>query len=713
MKLTSPRVWKHSRWKRNCSTAIGRRPESDVVSINTSITELAKRGHLDRARELFDGMRERTVVSWNTMISGYAHWRKYIEVFTLLSLMHRSRTKFNESTLSSVLSVCAHSGSFCKGKLLHGLVLKSGCENFKLVGSALLYFYSSFYEVEDARKVFDEFHQWNELLWSLMLVCYVQCNLMNDASRTFSKMPTRDVIAWTVLISGYSKTQQGCQKSLELFSLMRNGDDVAPNEFTLDCVVRACGRQGDLPEGKALHGLVVRFGFELDLSICGALIDLYCNCMEMDDAKSVYNQLKNPCVNDSNVLISGLVMAGKIEEAESVFRELINRNPVSYNLMLKGYALCGQADKSKDLFAEMHERPLTSTNTMISVYSRNHEIEKALELFETTKGYQNPVTWNSMISGYNQNAQHEDALKLYLKMRRVPISQTRSTFSALFHACSCLGSLLQGKLIHAHLVKTPFDTSVYVGTALVDMYSKCGAIFDAKSSFVGIVCPNVAAWTALINAYAHHGLGPDAILLFKDMLEQKVHPNAATMVAILSACTHVGMVSEGMRFFHEMETRYGITPSLEHFTCIVDLLGRTGHLLQAVELVKAMPFEADRVLLIALLNACYFWLDMEVGERVAEKLLRLDPTTMSGCIIMSNMYAGLGRWGRKMRTRNALREIEVKKPPGCSWIEINDRVYVFSVDDRTHPSRYHVCSTLEHLMANVMNSSNPSVFSPS
>ncbi|XP_019200207.1 PREDICTED: pentatricopeptide repeat-containing protein At2g36980, mitochondrial-like isoform X1 [Ipomoea nil] len=698
-------VWKHNRWKTNYCTVCAGPSKSGIILTNSIITKRAKSGQLEEARQLFDGMRERSVVSWNAMISGYSEWGKYSEVFSLVWSMHRSNTKLNESTFSSVLSVCAHSGSSSEGKQVHGLVLKSGCESFKLVGSALLYFYSSSCEIEEARRVFDDLHERNELLWSLMLVGYVQCNLLNDASRIFNKMPSHDVIAWTTLISGYSKTEKGAQKALELFTLMRKNGDITPNEFTLDCVIRACSRQGILPVGKALHGLVVRGGFELDSSICGALIDFYCNCLVMDDAKIVYSQLVNPCLNDSNVLIAGLVMAGKIEEAELIFNGLINRNAVSYNLMIKGYALCGRVEESKRVFSEMPERTLTSTNTMISVYSRNRETEKALELFEETKGKRNSVTWNSMISGYIHNDQHENAVKLYLEMRRVPISQTRSTFSALFHACSCLGSLQQGQLIHAHLIKTPFETNVYVGTALVDMYSKCGTIADAQASFAGISCPNVAAWTALINAYAHHGLGFKAISLFEHMLERGVHPNAATLVGVLSACTHSGMVSEGTRIFHEMEARFGITPALEHFTCIVDLLGRTGHLHEAEELVNGMPVEPDKVILVALLNACWFWADMEVGTRVAEKMLSFDPHPVSGCVIMSNMYAGSGRWREKMQARKVLKGLEAKKPPGCSWIEVNTRTRVFVIDNRIYPCCHPVHSTLKHLTANV-NSSN-------
>ncbi|KAK0597569.1 hypothetical protein LWI29_026595 [Acer saccharum] len=171
-------------------------------------------------------------------------------------------------------------------------------------------------------------------------------------------------------------------------------------------------------------------------------------------------------------------------------------------------------------------------------------------------------------------------------MCRLAIEWTRWTFSVLFHACSCLGSLQQGQLLHAHLIKTPFESNVYVGTSLIDMYSKCGNIAEAQASFSCISSSNVTACTALIDGYAHHGLGPEAIILFERMIEQGVVPNAATFVGILSACGHAGLVNEGMNFFHSMEKCYGVTPTIKHYTCVVDLLGQSGQIKEAEEFIN-------------------------------------------------------------------------------------------------------------------------------
>ncbi|KAL6291628.1 hypothetical protein ACE6H2_009138 [Prunus campanulata] len=699
-------TWKRSRWKPIVKQLLtlyqpAKTLVSDIVSTNVCITRYSKCGQLDVARKVFDEMPIRTVVSWNAMVSGYSKWGRFSEALSLVSIMHHGNLRLNETTFLTTLSVCARSGSLSEGRELHCSVLKTGTECFELVGSSLLHFYSNCLKIEDAKRVFDELRGGNELLWSLMLVGYVQCNLMGDAMELFLKMPKRDVVAWTTLISGYAKNKDGCERALELFQWMRGSGEVAPNEFTLDCVIRAYGRLGVLCAGKAVHGLLIKYGFESEESIGGALIEFYCDSEAVHCAKRVYDRLENPCLNASNSLIGGLVLMDRIEDAERIFSRLKEKDPVSYNLMIKGYAMSGQVDQSKRLFENMKHRTIISSNTMISVYSRIGDIDKAFKLFEETKRERDPVTWNAMISGHIQNHQHEEALELYVTMHRLSIDRTRSTFSPLFQACSCLGSLQLGQVLHAQLIKTPFESNVYVGTSLIDMYSKCGSITDAETSFICIRSPNVAALTALINGYAQHGLGSEAMLLFEQMLKQGVIPNAATFVGILSACSRAGLVDEGMRIFHMMEGSYGVNPTLEHYACIVDLLGRSGRLREAMEFIDEMPMEPDGVIWGALLNACWFWMDMELGEKVAEKMFSLDAKPISAYIILSNIYAVLGKWGAKMNARKRLRSLEVKKDPGCSWIELNRKVHVFSVEDNTHPHCNLIYETLEFLTANI------------
>lgn len=636
------------------------------------------------------------------MISGYSQWKKYTEALALVSFMHCSCVKFNEISFSAVLSACAHAESLFLGRQVHSFLLKSGHERFGLVGSALLYFYVHCFGIGEAELVFEELRDENHVLWSLMLAGYVQCDMMCHAMKIFEKMPVRDVVAWTTLISGYAKREDGCEKALDLFGCMRRSSEVLPNEFTLDCVIRICARLRILYAGKVVHGLCIKEGFDFDNSIGGALAEFYCVCENVDDAKRVYESMAaEACFNVTNSLIGGLVSMGRIEEAEMIFYRLREKNPISYNLMIKGYAMSGQFEKSKKLFERMSLKHLTSLNTMISVYSKNSELDEAVKIFDKTKVERNCVTWNSMMSGYIHNGQHYEALKLYVTMRRLSIEYSRSTFSVLFRACACLCSFQQGQLLHAHLAKTPYQANVYVGTALIDFYSKCGRLADAQRSFTSIFSPNVAAWTALINGYAYHGHGSEAISLFRLMLVQGVVPNAATFVAVLSACSHAGLVDEGLKIFHSMQKSYKVTPTIEHYTCVVDLLGRSGRVKEADEFLTQMPVEADGVIWGALLNASCFWNDVEVRERASEKLFSLDPNPISAFVMLSNMYALQGRWGKKTKIRKRLQSLELRKDPGCSWIELNNNIHLFSVEDKTHPCSDVIYETVEHLTATI------------
>ncbi|KAK0597917.1 hypothetical protein LWI29_029821 [Acer saccharum] len=306
--------------------------------------------------------------------------------------MHGSYVRLNETTFSIVLSVCAQLKCLINGKQIHGLVLKSGYESFEFVGSSLLYFYANCFEIEEAKRVFEELREENGLLWSVMLVGYVQCNMMSDAFDLFMRMLRRDVVVWTKLISWYVKSEDGCEKALELFRWMIESGEVMPDEFTFDAVVRGCGRLGVLHEGRVVHGMLIKCGYEFDHLIGCALIEFYFGCEHINEAKRIYDRGANPGLDASSSIISGLILMGRIEDAELIFNRLTKANSVLYNLMMKGYAVEGRFEDSKRLFEKNPHRTIFSSNTMISVYSKNGEIDKALKLFEETKGERNPVT---------------------------------------------------------------------------------------------------------------------------------------------------------------------------------------------------------------------------------------------------------------------------------------------------------------------------------
>ncbi|PKA66682.1 Pentatricopeptide repeat-containing protein [Apostasia shenzhenica] len=679
-----------------------------VISSNIEITRLTNRGDLDAARQLFDGMPQRTVVSWNAIISGYSKWGRHNDSLAVLSLMHRSNTRLNETTFSSALGACSRSGYFGLGKQLHCHILKLGYEDFDLVGSALLNLYISGLEIDNASELFQSLHLRNPLLWNIMLVGLVKCNRMSDAFDLFERMPSRDIVSWTALISSYSGNSSisECGRALEEFVRLIRSGDVMPNEFTYDSILRACAKLEAIDFGKAVHCCLIKCGFESDRSTKGALILFYCNCEEVYHAYQVFGKMSNPCLTTSNAMVQCLVSLGKINDAEKVFRQMPERDAFTYNQMIKAYAQVGRIADAKSLFDEMPCKNIVSLNTMMSVYHRSGDLEQAQRLFERIKEENNTVTWNSMISGYVQNDQPTEALKLFALMQRASVVCSRSTFSALLRASAAIGTLKQGKMLHAHLCKSPFEFNVYVGTSLVDMYAKCGSISDAKSSFLHISSPNVASWTALICGLAQHAEGVEAIRQFGRMIKNGIGPNEVTFVGLILACDREAMVDEGMGFFYCMEKNYGFVPTVEHYACVVDLLGRSGCLKEAEEFILNMPIEADTMIWGSLLNACWFFMDLEVGERVCWRMLCLNTKLISAYVVMSNIYAKLGRWEEMMMVRKKIRGLRVKKDPGCSWIEVGETVHVFCVEDRCHPQRNTIHSILDDLAANVYSCSD-------
>lgn len=622
--------------------------------------------------------------------------------------MHRAGLLLTEATFAPVLGACARGRWFRAGAQVHSQVIKSGSEDFPVVGASLLDFYSSCFVLTASRALFKSLHQKNELLWSPMVVALVRFGLLGEALNLLERTPVpRDVFAWTSVISGFTKgTTECCGKALELFVRFLADGSVMPNEYTYDSVLRACVRLGALDFGRSVHGCLIRSGFQSEQLITSALVDLYCRSDTLDDALLVYNDLEMPSLITSNTLIAGLISMGRTEDAKMIFSLMPEHDSGSYNLMIKSYAMDGRLEDCRRLFEKMPQRNMVSMNSMMSVLLQNGKMEEGLKLFEQIKDERDTITWNSMLSGYIQNEQPSEALKLFVVMCRFSIGWSPSTFSALLHACATIGTLEQGKMVHGHLCKTSFDSNGHVGTALADMYFKCGCVSDAQSAFGYITSPNVASWTSLINGLAQNGHWMEALVQFGRMLRHHVNPNEITFLGLLIASAHAGLVNKGMKIFRSMEN-YGLAPTVEHYTCAVDLLGRTGHTREAEKFICEMPVPADGVVWGALLTACWYSMDLEMGEKVSQRLFSMGTKHRSAYVAMSNIYAKLGKWEDVVKVRTRLRSLNAKKEPGCSWIEIKDIVHVFFVDDQNHPERDKICLMLEELVYHMSVHSDP------
>eukprot|EP01018_Ginkgo_biloba_P019984 Gb_41801 [translate_table: standard] len=506
------------------------------------------------------------------------------------------------SCYARVLRECINSKALAEGKIVHANLIKTG---FRSV----------------------------IILQNTLVSMYAKCGTLENARQVFDKMLERSSVSWTVMLTGY--VQRGhSEEALKFFSQMQHAV-VKLDRFSLVSVFKACASLAAQNQGKQLHGSTVKTGFESDVFVGSALVDLY--------AKS-----------------------GNIEDAYNVFEKIPNRDVVLWNAMIAGFAQNANVDDAHKVFEKMPERDV--------------------------------VSYSTLIAGYSQNGYAEEALKLFYQIRPAGLKPDQYTIASVVRACAALAVLDQGTQLHTQIIKTGLDFDVFVGSALVDMYAKCGSMEDARKSFTIMPKRNVVSWTAMIASYALHGRGREALQLFEEMQRAGTRPNHITFIGVLSACCYLGLVKEGRHYFDSMSRDYGITPRVEHYTCMVDILGRVGLLDEAEELIHQMPFEPDAVVWRTLLGACRVHGDIELGKRAAESVLRLKPQDAASYVLLSNIYAAAGRWDDVACVRKMMKERIVKKEPGLSWIEVKNTVHSFVIGDRLHPQTVEIYAKLEGLI---------------
>ncbi|KAH9318666.1 hypothetical protein KI387_020435 [Taxus chinensis] len=655
--------------------------KSDIVVENALIDMYVKCGSIEGARNVFDDMPELNVVSWSAMIAGYAQGGCFDEALKLFEQMHLAGVKPDSFTFVGVLPVCTTFAALEQGKEVHGAIVRSGFDSNIFVGNALLDMYVKCGSIGDARKVFDKIPVKNVISWTSMVVGYVQNGCVNEALELFRKMPERNVVSWTAMVAGYA--QIGCvDKALNLFNKMpernvvswtamisgytQNGKfhealkffremrltGVEPNSDTFASLLPACANMAAIHEGKALHQCIIRSGFLCDVYVGNALIDMYAKC-------------------------------GNIEGADKVFQNMHLRDAVSWNTTIAGHAQSGLVDKALKLFQKMPDKNVVSWNVIITGLSQEGHVDEAQKLFQEMPQC-NMVSWTAMISGYAQNGYFDEALSLFGEMQLLGLKPSSATFTTVLSACANLATFFQGKEVHGLIIRSEYQEDIFVGNALIDMYAKCGSIDDAYAVFRKMPTRDVVSWNAIILGNAIHGCANKALKLFQQMQHSSTKPDQITFIGVLSACCHVGLVDDGRYYFACMSHEYQITPAAEHYCCMVDLLGRAGLLHEAQDFITNMPIKPDAAVWGSLFSACRIHNNTYLGECVAKCLFESDNKHAAHYVLLSNMYAAAGRWDDVERVREAMKQEGLEKMPGCSWIEINNKMYAFLVEDKSN-----------------------------
>ncbi|KAJ8615795.1 hypothetical protein MRB53_035167 [Persea americana] len=491
-------------------------------------------------------------------------------------------------------------------------------------------------------------HTQIQSIHSKLIGMYAGCGDLISSKLLFHRIRKPNAFAFNWMISS-SAFNGDCQEAILFFTQMQEAG-VLPNKFTFSCMLKACVGLLDIKKGKELHGIICIRGFESDVSVANALIDMYCKC-------------------------------GELEVGRRVFDGMPERDVASWTAMLSGYSHNGELEQSAVLFERMKfggmEPNEFTWNAMIAGFAQNGECSRALELFtEMKKAALEPdlVTWNAMVAGFAQNQQGIKAMELFGEMLAIGLKPNAVTVAGLLPACGSMGSLQRGRLVHALIYRRGLQLNIFTVTALIDMYSKCGSVKDARKVFDQITIRNVASWNAMISCYGKHGFVDSSIGLFERMQKEGVLANQVTFTCLLSACSHGGLVEKGLEIFESMKEVYGVEYSKEHYACIVDLLCRSGRLIEAYKLMKKIPMKINDSVMGAFFNGCRIYGRSDMAKQLVEDIKQMEFKKPGGFVLLSNIYAADGKWEGVENVRKLMKEKGIWKRPGCSWVEKRDEM---------------------------------------
>ncbi|KAF3971703.1 hypothetical protein ACB098_06G192400 [Castanea mollissima] len=538
-----------------------------------------------------------------------------------------------------------------------------------------------------------------------------------------------DPFLWNAVMKSYSHGREPKQALAMLCLMLENG--VFVDKFTFSLVLKACSRVGLVKEGMQIHGLLKKMEFGLDVFLQNCLIWWYLRSGFVEIARQVFDRMPKRDSVSYNSMIDGYVKCGMIKSARNLFdcMPVEEKNLISWNSMISGYARSKDGlDVAWELFEKMPARDLVSWNTMIDGCVKHGKIENAHRLFNQMPkrdvvswanmidGYaklssidaarslfdgmpeRDVVACNAMMAGYVQNGYCMEAVKIFHDMlSKSEMLPDATTLLIVLSAIAQLGHIEKGISIHHYIEENGFSLNGKLGVALIDMYSKCGSIGNAKSVFENIEEKSIDHWNAMIGGLAIHGLGELAFDLFMEMEKFCVKPDDITFIGVLNACGHAGLVKEGLICFDLMRRVHKVQPKLQHYGCMIDMFGRSGQIEEARALIEEMPIEPNDVIWRTLLGACKNQENFNIGEPIANSLIRLDYNNPSSYVLLSNIYAGQGMWNEVSRVRMMMKERNLKKTPGCSWIELEGTVHEFFVHDKSHPQVTEIYSMLDSL----------------
>lgn len=550
-------------------------------------------GSLLEAQKVFHHLSEQSEFSWSAIISAHAKLGKDREAVGLYEQMRDANVNVDAHTFVAVLTACSHVGALHNGRIVHVNVIQDGYDSSLFVSNSLISMYSKH-------------------------------GNLDDATRVFERLQTRDTVSFSALISGYTWHGPG-EEALRFFTLMQQ-EGMKPDKVIVCSILNVCSSLKALDMGKIIHSLLT----DDDLFIQSALVDMYATCGSLIRARELFNKFSAPCLVTWNAMISGYAQHGHGQEALELFTYMkqkeVEHDIVTHLSIIKAGSCIGHLGNAHVIHAHIvetcHENNVPMENSLIDLYAKCDCLEDARKVFDKVK-QRTVVTWNVWIAACTQLGSGQEGLHYYQSMLYGGIDPDSGTFVSALKASLRLSAVDQGRTIHANIMEKNQEKNLLVGNTLVDMYVKFGKVEDACWVFDNMPQRDVVTWTAVMDGLAQRNRYDKVKQYFTDMQRQGVKPNSITFLCLLSACNHMGLVDEGRSSFKMMKEMYNISPTLQHYSCMVDLLARGGLPGEAEELLHIMPSEFSSVARTCLLSQCTIQHNEMAGKRCFEQLVFL------------------------------------------------------------------------------------------
>lgn len=542
---------------------------------------------------------------------------------------------------------------------------------------------------------------------------YSKCSIsISDALSIFLASPhCQNVYAYNAIIAGFISHDLP-NKVLEFYFNMRMVG-LIPDKFTFPCLIKACCHAMDVEK---IHALVFKLGLEFDLYVGSALVHGYLRVgLLSSEALKVFDELpERGDVVIWNAMINGFAQLGEIDKPLGIFRRMVENRVVPNRFSVTGIlsvlAVAGEIYNGRVIHGFVikmgYDSGVAVANALIDMYGKCKFVMDASKVFDSTLE-KDIFSWNSIICVHGQCGEHEETLRQLENMLHAGVQPDLVTVASVLPACAHLTALMRGREIHRYVIVYGLGKSgvygghnnIYINNAVMDMYAKCGSLREARLVFDKMSHRDVASWNIMIMGYGMHGFGNEALDMFHIMSKTELKPDEVTFVGVLSACSHAGFVTWGREYLASMQPKYGVFPTIEHYACVIDMLGRAGQLEEAYELLSTMPYEANPVVWRAFLAASQLHGNSDLAEVAAHQIFKLEPEHCGSYVMLSNIYGASGRYDEVFGLRHTMRQQDVKKIPGCSWIELSNGVHVFVTRDQNHPEGIEIYAGLGSLTA--------------